>query len=396
MTSWWLTRGELGLNAFVWHGTEPSCNSHESDRQVNRIYEKLTRTFGNPSATNDEIDRALKSMELIAPLSSGGVSQKSYNLFHIVMQAPTSITYTQKKKWEASRLAMHGAYKLDQSLPWVGDPHDVLAFLDHHFDLATAKGGQNQDEPIQNALRALAYASDPVTIDHLSHFDSAKPSFVHGLCHAFKNGKPSQLRRAAFFFLPLIGDKWFNAPRPIMKPEQMKSLCADWASTVDAIEDSDDVQRAALAVLLGMINSRDWRPHIATEKWDLLKDFISLPDDSQPLKRCVDNPELTNAIRSVANPAAIVHWLKILWMKYKELIPEVRRQLETVTREVSQGRRRLDLEEYLKVIESKLKEAEDALTQYSTWATDPPAVALRAKIENLQQAKGALTTIKRG
>jgi len=69
-----------------------------------------------------------------------------------------------------------------------------------------------------------------------------------------------------------------------------------------------------------------------------LEYFASVPDDSQP-RRCIDNPELTGASKNVVNPAVMVLWLVILWLKYKELIPEVWEQLETVTKEVTQGRR---------------------------------------------------------
>jgi len=82
------------------------------------------------------------------------------------MQTPVSPAYSPEKKWEASLLTMHGTYKWDKFLPWVEDRQDILTFLDHHLDLATP-GGHNQDEPIQNTLRALAYASGPVTIEAL-------------------------------------------------------------------------------------------------------------------------------------------------------------------------------------------------------------------------------------
>ena len=334
-------------------------------------------------------------MELIAPLSENDVAQKSYVLFHVVMQAPVSLVYSQEKKWEASRLTVHGAYKWDKFLPWVEDPHDILTFLNHHFDLAT-RGGQNRDEPIQNALRALAYASGPVTIEALKHFDPTEPSFVRGICYVFQDNKPFQLRKAALFFLPLIGDRWFNTPHPIMEPDQMRSFCVDWASAVDGIEHTYDVQKATLAVLFGMINSPHWRPHIVVEKWKLLEYFTSVPDDSQPLRRCVDNPELMNAIRNVENPAAMVLWLAILWLKYKELIPQVQEQLETITKEVARGRRRTDIDIYLSLMDSELKKAGDALTKYTTWSTDPAAIAIRTKIDNLQQARVTLVALREG
>lgn len=381
-------------------GTKPSRNSHEVDPQVNRIYERLAATFRNPSTAN-ELDRALKCMELIAPLSREDVSQKSYSLFHTVMQAPVSLAYTQEKKWEASRLAMHGAYKWDQFMPRVVDPLDVLAFLDHHFDLAT-EGGQSQDEPIQNALRALTYASDSVIIDHLKRFDPTKPSFVRGICYIYRDNyrdtKPFKLRKAATFFLPLISDRFFNTPSPIMERDEMRTLCVGWASAVDAIKDSCDVQEATLAVLFDMINSPHWRPHIVPEKWDLLKFPIPVPDDFQPLRRCIDNPELIEAIRMVADPDVIARWLKILWLKYPELIPEVRARLETATWGISHSRRRADLDWYLAAITSQLEELEGELAQYdnNTRLADPTAAALRAKIADLRKAEAALTTIKMG
>ena len=342
-------------------------------------------------------DHALRLMERIAPLSQVDVAQTGYSLFHVIMGTPVSLAYTQKKKWEASRLALHAAYKWDTSLPCVGDPSHILIFLDHHFELSIdLESSQHQDEPIQDALRALAYASDSDTIDHLDYFDSTKPSFVRGIRYAHRSEKPFELRKAAFFFLSLIGDRWFNAPHAIMRPYRMERLCKDWASAVDTIGDSDDVQKAALTVLFGMINSPHWRPHIVAEKWDLLQHFASVPDDSLPLKRCIDNPGLVDEIRNVANPDAIIHWLKLLWLKYDELIPEVRIQLEIVTKEVAQGGRRGELDGYVKVMESELETAECALAQYNTWSTDPAAAALRSRIRNLRQAKGALTNVRRG
>ena len=331
-------------------------------------------------------------MELIAPLSDGNIAQKSYELFHVVMQAPVSPAYSQDKKWEASRRTVHGAYKCVKFPPSVEDPRDILTFLDHHFELAI--GGKNQDEPIQNALRALAYASGPVTIEALRRFDPTKPSFVSGICYVFQDDRPSELRKTALFFLPLIGDRWFNTPRPIMKPDQMKSLCVNWASAVDAIDHSPDVQKATLAVLFGMINSPHWRPHIVADKWKLLEYFPSVPDDSQPLKRCVDNLELMDAIRDVPNRAAMSLWMNILWLKYKELIPEVQKQLEAVSMVAARGGRWTEIHMYQLAIEAELMKAENALTQYTTWSTDPAAVALRTKIEDLQDAKRALLALR--
>jgi len=66
------------------------------------------------------------------------------------------------------------------------------------------------------------------------------------------------------------------------------------------------------------------------------------------------------------NSAAMVLWLAILWLKYKELIPQVQEQLQMVTKEAAPGRRRMDLDMHLLVMDSELRKAKDVLTQYNT------------------------------
>ena len=176
----------------------------------------------------------------------------------------------------------------------------------------------------------------------------------------------------------------------------MRSLCVDWASAVDGIEHTSDVKKATLSVFFGMINSSHWRPHIVPGKWKLLEYFDSLPDDFLPLRRCLDNPELIGAISEVVNPAAMVLWSTILWLKYKELIPEVREQLEAITKKAAQSDRRGDLDMYLRSINSELEKATGMLEQYEVWSTDPAAVDLRTKIDNLRQARAALGTPSTG
>lgn len=349
----------------------------------------------DPFATDEEIGHALEAMELIAPLSGNGIAARSYQLFRAVMRAPVTDVFTHGKKWQAARFAMHGAYKWDEFLPWVGDPQDILTFLDHHFELAT-RDNENQDEPIQDALLALSYASGATTIEALNHFDPTEPSFVRGICHVYRDNKPMQLRRVALFFLPLVSDRFFDTPHPIMEPDQMRNLCADWASAVDSLELTHDVQRAALTVLFGMMNSPHWRPYIFPDKWKLLEHFASVPDDFQPLRKCLDNPELVDAVVGVEDPAAMVYWFAILWSKYEELVPEVRERLERLTKEVGQGERKKDLDMCLSVVESALTKAEDALTRCNVRPTDPAGIALKAKIENLRQTKDSLVTLKSG
>jgi hypothetical protein len=358
---------------------------------MDRIYEKLVMTFQNTKVTPNEIDHALEALRFVASLSEIYIATKSYRLFHAVMHAPPSPTYSEEKKWEASRLALHGAYKWNGTLPWVENPQHALAFLSYHFGLVLQGG--SQDRPIEDALRALAYASSPATIDGLKSFDSTQKPFIRGICHVFQRDKPIRLRKAAFFFLPLIGDKWFNTGEQIMSPGQMRDLCEDWASAVDDIGPTTlRVQKAALTVLFGMINSRHWRQHIVKEKWKLLEHFALIPDDSEPLRRCLENPELVDAISAIGNRDAIILWSTILWLKFKVLIPEVQVQLVDAMKTAPKS----DVEMYLRVIDSELNSAEDASTKYATWSMDAEAVALREEIDNLREARGFLAGLRKG
>ena len=130
-----------------------------------------------------------------------------------------------------------------------------------------------------------------------------EPSFVRGICYVYQNSKPFKFCRAAHFFLPLIGDRLSDTPQPIVAPDQMRSLCADRASTVDGLEPTYDVQKVTLAALFEM-------------------DTIGiLHFGSRRLSAFEDNSETIDVIGDVENPAAMDLWLGILWLKYKELLP---------------------------------------------------------------------------
>jgi len=378
------------LISALWYKVKISCFSHGVNSLSSRIYEKLAETFRSPPPNPDEIDYTLLALRVVALLDEDDVAQKSYNLFHVVM-APTYLSYSEKK-WDASRLIMHTAYKWDKHLPWVQDPQFIFSFLIHHFDLA-ARGGQDWDEPIQDALRALGYASNPQALKHLH---VTNPSFIHGLCTAFQNNKPFQLRKAALFFLPLIGDRWFNTPDKIMELDQMMNLCINWASTVDSIEHTIDVQKATLAVLFDMINSPYWRRFILIDSWKLLEYFTSVPGHSQSLKRCLDNPDLIHALRAMGNLDIMALWLEILCWKYKGLAPQIQEQLGEVLEETAQDGDRTYADICQSVIDSQLEKAQGALRQCDMQPTSLPAINLKRKIETLKVTRESLLAVQRG
>jgi len=89
--------------------TKSSCYSHEISPQINRIYEKLTEMFKEPTSTPEEISHAVTIIEFITPLAKNDATQGSYDLFRAIMRAPVSPTYSLEQKWRVSRLAMRNA-----------------------------------------------------------------------------------------------------------------------------------------------------------------------------------------------------------------------------------------------------------------------------------------------
>jgi len=120
------------------------------------------------------------------------------------------------------------------------------------------------------------------------------------------------------------------------------------------------------------------------EKWKPFKYFNSVPDDSQPLRRCMNNLEFMDAITNVENLVHVVLWLAILWLKCKELIPQVQEQLGMVTKEATQGRR-MDL---------KLMGAKDVLSAICGLLTRPPS--LRGQRSMTSSRSGFYCSLSRG
>jgi len=188
-------------------------------------------------------------------------------------------------------------------------------------------------------LACVGVHSRPETIDALSKFDPTEPSSVRGICCVYQQHNHSSFARLPCSSSPALA---IDGSTPII--DQMRKFRIDWAQNIDSVEHTNDVQKATLVVLFGMINSPHWRPHVVTKKWNLLEYFAAVPGNSPPLRRCLDNPELMGIVGDVEEPAAMVLWLAILWLKYNELVPEVREELDAATKAVAQGNRKTDLD----------------------------------------------------
>ena len=378
-----LTRGQSSIEHFTLGEADVSCHSRRFSRQIDQIYKKLFEAFRY--TTDDKIHHALEATKFICSLSEPGFAIESYALFCAIVDSQASPTFS-LEKWEASRLVLCDARKREADLSFVNDPHHLLTFLSYHLQLATE--GDIQDGPIQNALHALTHSSREQGV---KSFDPTQPTFVRGICLAFGCDRPPQLRKAILVFLPLIADRWFNSPAPLMRPDEMKSFCKDWASAVDDIGTPDDVRKPALAVLFNMIDSRHWRPHIVVEKWKLLESVISDPEDSEPLRRCLGNPELLDAIPNVGSPGARALWVSILWLRCGELTPEVREKLETATGEISTL---ADRELCQSTVRAELWKTEEKWLRYYGRPECQESITLGQKKSGLEWASASLMGLK--
>ena len=309
------------------------------------------------------------------------------------------ITRTQSQNiWKASCLAMKRA--CDES--GFKDAEHILTFLIHHFELVP-RCDENYDEPIQNAFCALAHTSSTLIVEALKRFDPTQPSFVFGISYVFQDNKSPKLHEDAFMFLPFICDRWFNARSPIMDSVAMRKFSTGWGSVVDCLGSAPKIQKAALNIFLGMVNSPHWRLHIAPEKWMLLEYFPLISEDLHSLNRCINNPGLIAEIRDVDNPMAMVLWVGILWSKYAELDQEVQEQLMQATKDIVHNEKEgcLSVSEsyiskYISNTNSELMKVEDDLKQYHGQPDDLEFIALEDRLSMLQQVSGILDNIRLG
>lgn len=366
--------------------------SSETEALLGKIYSKLESTFKGHVV--QEFDRSCDAMRLIAPVEDNTVCQSSYSLFRVILASP----FNKEDIWKASRSAVHGAYKWDRFLPWVQDPNDLLKFLAYHFLIQTQGEDEVSKEPIQDTIRALAYASGEVTIEAFKKFDPTEKSFVEGIRKAFDSDRPFQTRKAALFLIPIIQDKWFDdsLEQDVVSDDQRTEFCKNWASAVDGIEHTYDVKKATISTLFSMMNSNKWRPHIAEDKLKLMEWFTVLPEDSKPFNACKKNPEILPWLKSRAenptegegknsarvNQSLMKLWLAILWLDYVGLPEAVKDQVLEVTKVVI-SKVRHDVNFITVVMEAEKERYQAELKEFPLWSIDDKATVLRARVDNL-------------
>ena len=278
--------------------------------------------------------------------------------------------------WPAARLAIHGAYKLDDFFPQVDDLRSVFDFLGYYLRLATRgdeEGNQSDwellrlarrqeesrgdvDEGIRCALRALTDQSIPAT-----HWDNGGVNLVlRSIRYAFQGPLPSQLSEVALSILPLVCDRWCNI-QSVVATSEVGSHRGNQTSTID-VGLTNGVRSILLEVLFQMVGSPHLRQHVTiVDQRRPLELFVLVQEYCEPLRGCLENPDLVDKILGGDDPDAVAAWLAILWLNHGELIPQVREKVETITLEATRGERRAILDMCLQIMDSGLETINDEL-----------------------------------
>jgi len=353
-----------------------------------RIFSKLESTFNNHAIW--EYARSVDAMRLITALRNDTVAQSCYSLFHVVL----SSSFEKEDMWAAARLASHGAFKWDRYLPWVNDPDDAMKFLLYHFAIQTKGEDDIATQPIEDMLRAVAYAKNKATLEGLEKFDHTDKLFVGGVRKAFEGDRPFQTRKAALFFVPVIQDKWFgDSLEEAMSDEEKDEFCKNWGSAVDGIEHTMDVKGAICTTFFAMLNSKKWRSHIVKGKFKLMEYFADLPDDSKHFTECKKNASLLPWLRSRAAEAGDRGteetklwklWLAILWSDYSSLPKGVRNQVLEVTKGVI-SKARHDVSFISRIVTTEKERHQTKLGGHAALSLDDEAERLRARVEGINE-----------
>ena len=267
----------------------------------------------------------------------------------------------------------------------VSGPQEVLSFLEYHFDLQTK--GENQEEAIQYALRALAFGSSQTCLDTLAQFDPTVNPFFDGIRSLFHPDKPHELKKAGLCFLTHIEARWFPVFSEHVSPDTVQDFCEDLVSVINEVfVDELEVKRAATTALLSMADASTFRLHIPLHMWEHLEFVHELKEGSNPLRRCKDNPDIIPALRRTKDQKPLLLWLAILWREITKLDPKIQEQVvDATTRAVAQSPHVEDF--LLLLLNAEETRLEEKLRAFSAWSTDVEVETLRLKLYELRESR---------
>jgi len=327
-------------------------------RALSAIFSSRSRSIQTPSA--------LRALQLVTRLAVSDVSNASYELFKKVM-ASDDLT---DQHWEAARLAIHGAFQdnAEDTPPTVGEPKELLKFLGYHLGLQGA--GEDHGSSINFALDAIiirssGYRADPLTVEWISNFNHAGPSFANGMRSIMHPDNTLNLRLAATGLMGITSDQWFDPTVPIVESEGMSEFCEHLATfIIDDAPNGRFIQMCGVAVLFGMLRSPEWRKHIVTRLWSLLAYCTQIEEDKESFRWCLRNAiELLEFTRGLPDGEGMKWWYGTLWFHYDKLGTTARDEVEKIAEDMSLGDGILDLGLYLNLIGQEIARTRQEVDQ---------------------------------
>lgn len=319
------------------------------------------------------------------------VAYASYELFKVIVGSDDLTD----EDWEAARHAIRGSFQdnIDDPsfAPYVGEPKEILKFLDYHLGLHGA--GEDHGPSIGFALDASIVQSggrpDPVIVECLRNFNCASPSFVKGLRLVMDPGCTVRIRGDAIRFIALISDQWFNSTVPVMEPEEMTQFCEHLAAYM--VDDGPRLlltRKRFFSILLGMLRSPEWRGHIVTRTWSLLADWTLIEEEHESFQWCLQNAiELLEFTKKLPDGEGFRWWYGTLWFHFEKLDPTVKGEVESIAKDMdmSSGNGTSDLKLYHNLLGQEVEKVRrelDGFTEVDRLSSS--GMKLRSRFVNLE------------
>lgn len=323
-----------------------SIDSSQPSREMKSIVKNIFRTFTVIfSSKSMQMPSALRALRLATRLST--FTDSSYGLFKAIM-ASGSLT---DQQWEASRMALQEAFIGDWDPSEIGEPKELLRFLDHHVYL------QGIGESHGPSISAAAYALTEnfrETLERDVDFDWTSPSFVRGIRSVMRPHNPVLDRRHTAELIALISGKWFNSPVPIMEPEDMSEFSEHVTKFMDEAIHKPITKRMGVTIIFGMLCSPEWRKHIKYRFWSVLA-YCALVHELESVGWCLQNAlELLEFTRGLADSEGLKWWCWTLWFYYDKLDTTTRDEVKKIAVDMLNKDGLSDLNFYLSLIKEEI------------------------------------------
>lgn len=325
--------------------------SSEKEKILDGVIQTLSMIFSRPTQTQP----ALRALQLVTQLD---ICDAGYDLFKKIM----ACEYQTVQQWEASRLALSGAFRRVRP-QFAEEPKDIVKYLDYHLGLH-GEGGDHRPFIIP-ALEAIitwdpdtGRRIDPMAAECIRDLDCARPSFVKGVVSIMHPHNEFHVRVITAGVLAVACDQWFGSPQLVMEPEEMSEFCEYLAVLMidDAFHDPF-MQKCGVTILFGLLRSPEWRKCIVPRLWRFFAYCLQVEEDLGSSRWCLQNAmELLEFTRRLPDDEGLKWWYGVLWFYFDKLDPAVRGKVERIAKDMSSGDGVSVLRLYLNLIGQQIAE----------------------------------------